>query len=73
MPRACERAGIAYGMGLDEGAVFHTIRHSTTTELLVKPMQPIPTLMKITRHSSLNSPGKASACGGRSRAGNSQP
>jgi integrase len=40
-------------MGLDDGAVFHIIRHSTTTELLVNQKQPIPTMMKITRHSSL--------------------
>jgi integrase len=53
MPRACERAGIAYGMGLDDGAVFHIIRHSTTTELIVNQKQPIPTVMKITGHSSL--------------------
>jgi integrase len=53
MRRACERTGIARGMGLDDGVVFHTIRHSTTTELIVNQKQPIPTVMKITRHSSL--------------------
>jgi hypothetical protein len=53
MRRACERGGIANGLRLDDGAVFHTIRHSTTTELMINQKQPIPTVMKITRHSSL--------------------
>jgi len=53
MRRACEHVGIAYGLRLDDGAVFHVIRHSTTTELIVNQKQPIPTVMKITRHSSL--------------------
>jgi integrase len=53
MRRAMRRACEPYGMGLDDGAIFHTIGHSTTTELLVNQKQPIPTVMKITRHSSL--------------------
>jgi integrase len=48
-----ERAGIVYGLNLDDDTVFHTIRHSTTAELIVNQKQPIPTVMKITRHSSL--------------------
>jgi integrase len=51
MKNACKRAGIAYGMAVD-GAVFHTLRHSTTTELVVNQKMPIPTVMKLTRHSS---------------------
>jgi integrase len=50
---ACEQVGIPYGIGLNNGAVFHTIRHSTTTELIVNQKQPLPTVMKITRHSSV--------------------
>lgn len=48
---ACEALGIPYGITAG-GAVFHTIRHSTTTELVVNKKVPIPTVMKITRHSS---------------------
>jgi integrase len=51
MKNACKRAGIIYGMA-DDGAVFHTLRHSTTTELVVNQKLPIPTVMKLTRHSS---------------------
>lgn len=47
--RACKRAGITYGLKND-GAVFHTLRHSTTTHL-VNQRIPLTTVMRITGHS----------------------
>jgi integrase len=51
--RACERAGIPYGQMTKNGTVFHTLRHSTITELVVKEKQPLPTVMKFSRHTSI--------------------
>jgi integrase len=48
--RACEDASIHYGLKTG-GAVFHTIRHSTTTELINKRL-PLSTVMAITGHST---------------------
>jgi len=47
--RACERAGIRYGLS-DEGIVFHTARHTLTTRLINNKV-PMSTVMAITRHS----------------------
>jgi integrase len=46
---ACKRVGIHYGLKTG-GAVFHTIRHSTTTYLVNKKL-PLSQVMAITGHS----------------------
>lgn len=51
LKEACEFLQIPYGLDND-GAVFHTLRHSTTTELIVNKKIPMATVMKLTRHSS---------------------
>jgi integrase len=51
--QACSRAGIPYGQMVKNGTVFHTLRHSTITELVVKEKQPLSTVMKFSRHSSI--------------------
>jgi integrase len=51
--RACNRVGIPYGQMVKNGTVFHTLRHSTITELVVKKKQPLSVVMKFSRHSSI--------------------
>jgi integrase len=51
--RACERVGIPYGLMTQGGTVFHTLRHSTITKLAVQDKQPLPTVMKFSRHTSI--------------------
>lgn len=46
---ACKRAGVPYGQKTG-GAVFHTLRHSTTTHLLNRKL-PLAQVMEITGHS----------------------
>lgn len=51
--RACQRVGIPYGLMTQGGTVFHTLRHSTITKLAVQDKQPLPTVMKFSRHTSI--------------------
>lgn len=53
LKKACKKVGIPYGLMTKNGTVFHTLRHSTITDLIVKKKQPLPTVMKFSRHTSL--------------------
>ena len=48
---ACKRAKIVWGSDKPEGVVIHTLRHTATTNMLMRGV-PVPVVQKITGHST---------------------